>query len=99
MYDDKLKPHADPEMRKFEEALMRSVTQAMSGEHARVTTPEQIVARRKGRPVGTVKADSKVQTAIRFDQDVLAALKATGAGWQTRVNDTMRDWLRSRSAV
>ena len=99
MYDDTLKPHADPEIRAFEEALMRSVTQAMTGEHARVTNPEQIIARRKGRRLGTVKADNKVQTAIRFDKGVLAALKDTGAGWQTRVNDTMRDWLRARTAV
>ena len=83
----------------FRSALMRSVTQAKAGEYARVTSPEQIIARRKGRPVGTVKADNKVQTAIRFDKDVLAALKATGAGWQTRVNDTMRDWLWARSVV
>ena len=99
MYDNTLKPHADLEVRAFEEALMRSVTQAKAGEYARVTSPEQIIARRNGRPVGTVKEDNKVQTAIRFDKDVLAALKATGAGWQTRVNDTMRDWLWARSVV
>ncbi|MDD5027907.1 MAG: hypothetical protein AUJ20_10445 [Comamonadaceae bacterium CG1_02_60_18] len=41
----------------------------------------------------------KVPTTIRFDADVLAALKASGKGWQTRVNAAMRDWLRTRSAV
>lgn len=35
----------------------------------------------------------KVATAIRFDADVLAGLRATGKGWQTRVNDAMRQWL------
>ena len=40
----------------------------------------------------------KVQTAIRFDADVLAALRATGKGWQTRVNDAMREWVKQRSA-
>jgi len=39
----------------------------------------------------------KVQTAIRFDADVLTALRATGRGWQTRVNDTMREWLKRQS--
>ncbi|MDR2244498.1 MAG: BrnA antitoxin family protein [Burkholderiales bacterium] len=42
---------------------------------------------------GPGKKPSKVQTAIRFDPDVLAALKATGRGWQTRVNDVMREWV------
>lgn len=41
----------------------------------------------------------KVPTTIRFDADVLAALKASGKGWQTRVNQAMRDWLRKRSSV
>jgi uncharacterized protein (DUF4415 family) len=37
----------------------------------------------------------KVPTTIRFDPDVLAALKATGKGWQTRVNDAMREWVKA----
>jgi uncharacterized protein (DUF4415 family) len=54
-------------------------------------------ARKRGRPVGSVKAAPKVQTAIRFDPDVLAALKATGRGWQTRVNDVMREWVAKQA--
>jgi uncharacterized protein (DUF4415 family) len=50
---------------------------------------------RGGRPKS---AAPKVQTAIRFDPDVLARLKATGKGWQTRVNDAMREWLEAHSA-
>jgi uncharacterized protein (DUF4415 family) len=52
---------------------------------------------RRGRPVGSTKASAKVQTAIRFDPDVLDGLRATGRGWQTRVNDAMRDWLKAHS--
>lgn len=88
----------DPEMAEFEAALLRSVDQAMRGE-GRVTTPDQIQARRAGRPVGSVKATPKVPTTIRFDQDVLQALKASGRGWQTRVNEAMREWLRTRAAL
>ena len=82
----------DTEMSQFERDLLESVGQALRGE-GRVTTPKQIEARvaaRRGRPVGSTKAAPKVQTAIRFDPDVLAALRATGDGWQTRVNDVMR---------
>jgi len=45
--------------------------------------------RARGRPAGA----NKEQVAIRFDKDVLAALRATGRGWQTRVNDVMREWV------
>jgi uncharacterized protein (DUF4415 family) len=47
-----------------------------------------VVAR--GRPVLT---NPKVSTTIRLSQDVLAALKATGKGWQTRVEQTLRQSL------
>ena len=80
----------DPEVLEFEAALLRSVSQAVRGEYAAVHTPEQIAARKRGRPVGTVKANAKVSTTIRFDADVLAALKATGRGWQSRANDLLR---------
>ncbi|MDR1708206.1 MAG: BrnA antitoxin family protein [Candidatus Accumulibacter sp.] len=57
-----------------------------------------------GRPIGRArtrgpnKRPTKQQTAIRFDADVLAGLRATGKGWQTRVNETMREWLKTRAA-
>jgi len=51
--------------------------------------------RSRGRP----PVKTKEQIAIRFDTDVLAALRATGKGWQTRVNDVMREWLKQRSAA
>jgi uncharacterized protein (DUF4415 family) len=90
-----LLPHPDPEVDAFEQALLRSIGQANRGEAGRVSTPSDIAARKRGRPVGSRKADNKVQTAIRFDPDVLSALKATGRGWQTRVNDVMREWVAS----
>lgn len=51
---------------------------------------------RIGRPPSTQPL--KVPTTIRFDADVLAALKATGKGWQTRVNEAMREWVKSHQA-
>lgn len=55
------------------------------------------MAHRKRRGPG--RAPLKVSTTIRFDADVLAGLKASGKGWQTRVNEAMRDWLRTHSAA
>ena len=51
------------------------------------------------KPRGPQKAPLKVPTTIRFDADVLAAVKATGRGWQTRVNDAMREWVRTHPAA
>ena len=54
---------------------------------------ENAAVRRPGQR-GKQKAPVKVPTTIRFDADVLNGLKATGQGWQTRVNKAMRDWLK-----
>jgi uncharacterized protein (DUF4415 family) len=43
---------------------------------------------------GPQKSPLKRPTTIRFDADVLDALRATGPGWQTRVNDAMREWVK-----
>jgi uncharacterized protein (DUF4415 family) len=48
--------------------------------------------RKKG---GRPKSENpKEQVSIRFDAAVLAAFRASGEGWQTRMNDVLRDWLR-----
>ena len=79
------------EMSRFERDLLESIRQAKAGEYAAVHTPEAIIERRRGRPAGSVKADAKVAINLRVDPDVLAALRATGPGWQTRVNAILRE--------
>lgn len=86
----------DPEIAEFHEALLRSARQAAAGEYGRVHTPEEIV-RRRGRPVGSKAAVRKTATTIRLDEDVLSAFKASGQGWQTRMNDALKDWLATHS--
>ena len=71
--------------------LRESLGDLKAGKVGTVHTPAAIAARAKGgRPKGSLKENPKVATNIRFDQDVLAALKATGPGWQTRANDLLR---------
>jgi uncharacterized protein (DUF4415 family) len=89
----------DPEMEQFEKDLLQSIAEMKRGQYAAVHTPQDILTRRRGRPVGSVKEGCKVQTTIRFDPDVLDALRAVGRGWQTRVNDVMKEWLRNHSLI
>ena len=52
--------------------------------------PANAKPRRRGRPVGSKKA----QVTVKIDNDVLAALKSpNGKGWQTRLNATLREAL------
>ncbi|MEY4711518.1 MAG: hypothetical protein RIS88_968 [Pseudomonadota bacterium] len=51
---------------------------------------------RRGRP----KSDAPKQAVkLRLDADILAALRASGDGWQTRINDTLRASLRLAGRV
>ena len=68
----------------FSASLRESLAQAKRGEYGRVTTPEQIMARQRGRPAGSVAVSRKEQATLRFDPDVLARWRASGKGWQTR---------------
>ncbi|HWL27925.1 MAG TPA: BrnA antitoxin family protein [Burkholderiaceae bacterium] len=48
---------------------------------------------RRGRPAGSTKS----VTTIRFDKEVIVAFQATGKGWQTRMNNALKDWLKTHS--
>jgi uncharacterized protein (DUF4415 family) len=47
---------------------------------------------------GPNKRPKKEQVAVRYSSDVLEAFRATGKGWQTRMNNALREWLKTRSA-
>jgi uncharacterized protein (DUF4415 family) len=53
-----------------------------------------IAKQRAGRPAGS---GTKEQVAIRIDKDVLAAFRAAGPGWQTRMNAALKEWLKTHS--
>lgn len=45
------------------------------------------VVRKRG-PIRT-----KTPVSIRLDDDLLSRLRASGPGWQARVNDALRKWI------
>lgn len=51
------------------------------------------------RPRGPQKMPTKVSTTIRLSSDVVEAFRATGDGWQTRVDAALKDWLSTHTPV
>ena len=49
---------------------------------------------RRGRPLGS---GSKAQVTLRLDVEVLEKLKASGDGWQTRINEALKSWVRTHA--
>ena len=43
---------------------------------------------------GPQKSPTKVMISIRVDRDVVAAYRATGAGWQSRANEALRAYAK-----
>jgi len=64
----------------------------------KVVTKEEFkkAAARMGRPPSKAPKQS---INIRLGADILAAFKATGKGWQTRIDNALRDWLKEHSAA
>ena len=56
---------------------------------------EKLAARKKR---GPNKRPKKEQVAIRYSHDVLAAFRATGRGWQTRMDNALREWVETHAA-
>jgi uncharacterized protein (DUF4415 family) len=53
---------------------------------------------RKGKAGRPPKDKPKQLVTLRLDQDVVAGLRETGPGWQTRVNETLRESLKRKRA-
>lgn len=54
-----------------------------------------LVKRGRGRPPGAKKA----QMNLRIDLDVIEAYKAQGEGWQTRMDQALREWAQSHGLM
>ena len=54
--------------------------------------PSHVVAAltKRGRPVGS-RSSNKQQVTLRLDRDTLERFKATGPGWQSRMNQALRE--------
>jgi uncharacterized protein (DUF4415 family) len=54
---------------------------------------EAFAKRLRGRPIGSVSKSPKKLTTIRLSADVIDQFKAAGAGWQTKIDIALKDWL------
>jgi uncharacterized protein (DUF4415 family) len=72
------------------------------GEDERPATAAELGAalehfrRRRGRPR---LERPKVSITFRVDADVADALRARGKGWQTRMNDVLKEWLQEHPST
>lgn len=65
---------------------------ALSDPDNQPLTAEQLAQfkRKPGRPAGS----SKELVSLRLDAEVLETFRSTGSGWQTRINEVLKDWAK-----
>jgi uncharacterized protein (DUF4415 family) len=66
---------------------------------AKPLTPKQLKAMVPMRSLrGRPKSENKKQLlSVRYSQEVVAYFKSTGAGWQSRMDGVLRDYVARRS--
>ena len=75
-----------------------------SAQPAALVLPELFGARnaaemlrpKRGRPIS---AKPKAHVNLRLDAEVVDAFRASGSGWQTRLNAALKDWLKTHPPV
>jgi uncharacterized protein (DUF4415 family) len=89
----KSKPRVDAkgEVRELSTAEIKAMVPA------RKALPKSLQTKLKFR--GPQKSPTKERITIRLSPDVVKTFRATGDGWQTRVDAALKDWLRFRKAA
>lgn len=59
--------------------------------------PESLQVKLPRRPRGPQKAPVKERITIRLSPEVVEPFRATGDGWQTRLDAALKDWLKTHT--
>lgn len=88
-------PGKDRPMTSREEAKWDTGVLVKGGGYAAVR--EALAAKRQPGQRGPQVTPTKQLVSIRYSPEVLAFFKAGGAGWQTRMDDALKQWVASQS--
>ena len=77
---------------------VRELTEADFARAVRIEAlPESLQTKLARRPRGPQKAPLKERITIRLSPEVVAPFRATGDGWQTRLDAALKDWLKTHT--
>lgn len=62
-----------------------------------LTDAEWAEAKPKARRGRRLAAVTKERITIRLSRDVVESFRASGEGWQTRVDSALKDWLKTHT--
>ncbi|MDD2991756.1 MAG: BrnA antitoxin family protein [Zoogloea sp.] len=79
-----------------EDAAITAAAQA-DPDAAPLTDAEWAEAKPKARRGRRLAAVTKERITIRLSRDVVESFRASGEGWQTRVDSALKDWLKTHT--
>ena len=88
-------PGKDRPMTAREEAKWRTGVLVNGGGYQAVR--KAVAAKRKPGQRGPQVTPTKQLVSVRYSPEVLAFCKASGAGWQSRMDDVLKQWVSSKS--
>ena len=89
-------PGKDRPLTKREEDKLAGAVVVKRGGYVAVTVA--LAKKRKQGERGPQVAPTKRMVSVRFSPEVIEYFKGTGAGWQTRMNDVLREWVSGRTS-
>jgi len=81
----------NPEWREADFAHARPAAEVLPELFGAEQAAHMLTPTKLGRPAGA----TKISTTVRLNAEVLARFKASGPGWQTRMNAALQDWLKT----
>ena len=78
-----------------EEAAWSNAVVVKQGGYAAVR--EALAQKRRRGERGPQQSPTKQLVSVRYSPEVLQYFKSAGAGWQTRMNDALLEWVNKRS--
>ncbi|OOF43106.1 BrnA antitoxin family protein [Rodentibacter trehalosifermentans] len=91
----------DGEVRELTEddfALMKPLADVMPAEFVAMVTAHQKEMEKQGKirtGRGKQKAPTKQSVTLRLSPEVIQAFRATGQGWQTRINEVLLNYIKT----
>jgi len=89
-------PGKDRALTAAEEKKMANAVVVRGGGYAVVRAA--VAQKRQRGERGPQVAPTKQLVSVRYSPEVLQYFKATGTGWQTRMNEALLEWVSKRSA-
>ena len=91
-----LAPGQDRLATSAETSARKNAVNVAGGGYAAVR--DALVKKRQGQR-GPQQSPTKLAVTVRYNAEVIAYFKATGDGWQTRMNDALREWVAEHQAM